>query len=338
MFLKELKNKEYRRKKRLGKSLCVTLLSAVMITTLCGCNKTTPVTENSENPPTVVGENSFPTYTEEVKVVIPGMEEEVKLIYFSDLHIVTDSAEVLETEKENVNGRILWSSAANGVSSAEQWGEWPEILNRSGADYLLFGGDMVDFASDTNIEVMKEGFDRLTIPYLYIRADHDYLPTYLNGISEYDGKDRQAAVCSYKDVESVEYEDFIVVGWNNSTSNLTEEGLAEIQRLAEKNKPMILLTHVPIEPLNDTSLEEASRAIFQDRSLIWGYSERAYYKPNTPTSALLNMIYAEDSPFVEVLAGHLHLTWDGMITEHVHQHVFSNAFNGYYGIVTVQGE
>ena len=50
------------------------------------------------------------------------------------------------------------------------------------------------------------------------------------------------------------------------------------------------------------------------------------------------MIYDPEGPFVEVLAGHLHLTWDGNVTEQVHQHVFSNAFNGYYGIVTVQGE
>jgi len=318
--------------------LTVILIMAVLSAGFCGCSKTEPVSENSENPPEVTTITSFPTYTEEVKVVIPGMENSVKLLYFSDLHIVTDSAEVAEGEKENVNGRILWSSSANGISSAEQWGEWPELLNKSGADTVLFGGDMVDFASETNIEVMKEGFDRLTIPYLYIRADHDYLPTYLDGISEYDGKDRQAAVGSYQDVECIEYPDFIIAGWNNSTSNLTEEGLAEIQKLAEKKKPMILLTHVPIEPLNDTSLEEASRAIFQDRSLIWGYSESAYYKPNTPTSALLNMIYDPEGPFVEVLAGHLHLTWDGNVTEQVHQHVFSNAFNGYYGIVTVQGE
>ena len=315
------------------------LLFCVLLAGMSACKKTPDYpSESPENPTTVVGENTIPAVAEEVKVVIPGMEENVKLVFFSDLHIVTDSMEIPETEKENVNGRILWASNAQGVTAAEQWGQWPEFLNQTGADYILFGGDMVDFASNTNLEVMKEGFDRITIPYLYIRADHDYLPTYLEGVSEYDGKERQATVCSYKDVESVEYPDFIIVGWNNSTSNLTGEGLAEIKRLAEKGKPMILLTHVPVEPLNDPSLEAASRAIFQDRSLIWGYSESAYYKPNAETSELLNMIYAEDSPFVEILSGHLHLTWDGNVTEGVHQHVFSNAFNGYYGVITVSGE
>ena len=51
-----------------------------------------------------------------------------------------------------------------------------------------------------------------------------------------------------------------------------------------------------------------------------------------------DIVYGENTPVAEVLAGHLHLTWDGMITQRVHQHIFPPAFSGYIGLITVDGK
>ena len=52
---------------------------------------------------------------------------------------------------------------------------------------------------------------------------------------------------------------------------------------------------------------------------------------------LLDLIYADDSPFVEILCGHLHFSWQGMVSPHVHQTVFSPAFSRYMGVIRVSG-
>ena len=100
------------------------------------------------------------------------MTDEVKLAYISDLHIVTLGEEIDEVQKETVASRTGWSSY-EGVSAEKQWPGWVDTLNNMNVDYVLFGGDMVDVPSSSNIEVLKTDMGRLNKPYMYIRADHD---------------------------------------------------------------------------------------------------------------------------------------------------------------------
>ncbi len=302
------------------------ILSVFMLLSFSSCSQTA---------------KELPVNIEEVHITIPGMEGEVKLAYLSDLHIVTMSDEIIESYRENVKGRLS-SMSYEGVSAADQLPGWIDTLNASGADYILFGGDMVDFPSRSNIEHLKSGFENLSIPYMYVRADHDISPFYMDGTPAHTCTEYQETISELSDVYIQEFPDFCLVGWNNSTSLLTVPGLEIIREAKDLGKPMILLTHVPIAPKNDDSLAIESEKIFNDRSLIWGFYTGYYYYPNdTPegeaTAELLNMLYSDDSPFVEVLCGHLHFSWDGYISEHVHQHVFSAAFNRYMGMITVSG-
>ena len=323
------------------KLLSLTLTGALFLCSCTGRIQAPPSSPDPNSPEAIAStlpEAPFSTGAEFVKVTIPGMKDTVRLTYFSDLHIVTDSDQVAEADKQTVKDRINWAVNSEGTTAADQWKTWPGFLDKTGADAILFGGDMVDFASESNLNALGLGLSEISTPFLYVRADHDMLPFNLTGVTEADCLSYQNSVNEMSDVCSIEYPDFIIVGWNNSTSNLTEEGKNKIMSLCEKQKPMILLTHVPIEPLEDTSLETASRQVFQNRSLLWGKSGNTYYVPDENTSFLLDLIYRDNSPFKEVLCGHLHFSWDGNITPDVHQHVFSAAFQGYYGIVTVSGE
>ena len=287
-------------------------------------------------------EKKLPVSVEEVHVTIPGMEGEVKLAYLSDLHIVALSDEIAEDQKATVQGRMDYFSH-DGVASKDQLEGWIRILNDSSADYVLFGGDMVDFSSKETTGILKKGLEGLNKPYMYIRADHDTTPSYIDRITLNMGTEYQETIGEMSDVYVEEFPDFCVVGWNNSTSPLSVSGMEMIRAAKDLGKPMILLTHVPIAPRDDNSLCEKSEEAFDGRDLIWGdYAKYSYFPNDSPegeaTAELLNMLYSEDSPFVEVLCGHLHFSWDGYISEHVHQHVFSAAFNRYMGEITVSGE
>ena len=320
------------------------ICSVLLVSALSACSAADPLKPANPSlypsPSPVSGESQpdplFPVQAEPVHITIPGMKGDVKLIYLSDLHIVVLNDEIAPDEKENVAlRRSIFSNQE--ITSDEQWAEWVSLLNGYEADYLLFGADMIDYNSEATVSVLEKGLKELKLPYMYIRADHDTEPYYLKDPSVENSLRRQNRLCENKEVLIKEFPDFLIIGWNNSTSQLTSEGLELIEEALRKEKPAILLTHVPIEPLKDESLSELSRLIFANRSLLWGFGENETV-PNETTSALLEMIYAKDSPFVAVLCGHLHYSWDGKLSDRVQEHVFGPAFYGYYGEITVSGE
>ena len=325
---------------------------------------------------------------EKVHVTIPGMQENKQLLYVSDLHIITESDQISPTELENVRARMAWSSYA-GMTAEDAWPIWVDYLNIIENDGILFGADMVDFGSRSNVECLKKGLDRLESPWLYVRADHDYAPAYLNGIYEPESIGDQIKIDGYKghettqsdgadedgveagrrhhmppqrmdgaygDVMFMEYEEFIVVGWNNSTAQMTPDGLEKMKELFAMGKPIVLLTHVPIQPLSEAegqneqgassdsekeykSLTGASKEVWGERALLWGkQGSECFYQPNETTQEFLQMIYDENTPVVEILCGHLHFSWDGRVTEKIHQHVFGAALDRHAGTVTISGQ
>ena len=147
---------------------------------------------------------------------------------------------------------------------------------------------------------------------------------------------RRQRPCKNEDVMSMAFDGFTLLVWNNSTSDLSDEGLARIRELAAEGKPLVLVTHVPIEPKEDESLAAASGEAFGGRSLIWGYRNAEYW-PEENTRKLLDLLYAEDSPFAAVLCGHLHLSWDGPLSDSVKEHVFSAAFERHMGVIRISG-
>lgn len=284
----------------------------------------------------VIEEFDFPVEMETVHVQIPGMEGERFLLYLSDLHLILESDQIDEKELENVRARMAWSSY-EGMTAADSWKSWVNYLNAMQGDCegVLFGADMIDFASKANVDCLREGLEELKLPWLYVRADHDLAPSYLYGVFEPDSLEYQNTISPYEEVMTMEFPEFLIAGWNNSTAQLSETGLARMKELFALGKPVILLTHVPIKPLQDESLAEKSREIWGGRELIWG--EGCNNAPNETTKEFLNMIYAEDTPVCEILCGHLHFTWDGQVTEKVHQHVFGPAFERKLGVIWISG-
>ena len=133
----------------------------------------------------------------------------------------------------------------------------------------------------------------------------------------------------------MEYDDICVLGIDNSTSQLPAEALEKIKEVFAIGKPIILVTHVPIDSKLDSSLAEQSKVVWQDRALLWG--DGCTYEPDENTREFLDMVYATDSPVKLVLSGHLHFSWDGYITENTREHVFNPAYSNSIGIVKIHG-
>ena len=245
---------------------------------------------------------------ESSEVIVPGLEEEYHFLYLADLHIITENDEISPSELNMVQSRKRWSSVSEDITAAEYWSGLPGILDSCNADAVLLGGDMIDFCSTSNAECLKEGLEQLRTPYLYVRADHDSMPYY----------------CEQLTTETC-----------NNTGQISRAGLEQIRKIFINGKPVILLAHVPYDSTLDTSLQEASKAVWQGRALIWG--EEAYYHPDDNTMELMELIYAADSPVREIVCGHLHFSWEGYVTEKIYERVFSPAFEKKIGVITVKG-
>lgn len=206
--------------------------------------------------------------TEEVEVVIPGLTEEYHFLFLADLHIITENNEISPSELENIQSRLLWSSVSDGTTAAEYWGMLPDILDSCSADAVLFGGDMIDFCSSSNVACLKQGLDRIITPYLYVRADHDLKPYWCQGITEEQCQSLHNEIDTNPQVWCMKLPELCVAGINNSTEQISENALQQMKEIFSKGKPVILLTHVPFQSLVDDSLQEASKEVWQDRALV----------------------------------------------------------------------
>ena len=269
---------------------------------------------------------------ERVTIDIDEVTEEYTFLFFSDLHVVNQSEEVVE--KETVDGRISMYTGWNGLTSTENWKLITEALGECDADGVLLGGDMVDFASAKNLTQLNEGLQKLKTPFMYVRADHDTEAFYCDEKTKWQTEELHSDIDGNEEIFLWEYDEFCVVGVNFSTSQLSESAVDSFEQIYELGKPIILMIHVPVNSLVDDSLAMESKKVWTDRNLTWGVD--CHYYPDNNTSRFLELIYEEDSLVKEILGGHLHFEWDGKVTDTVYQHVFKPACEGYYGIVTVK--
>lgn len=271
--------------------------------------------------------------TEEINIHISDLDKEYTFLWLSDLHIITKNDEIAAEDSETVAERRKSFMNSAGMYSDEFWLQLSGSLDDWGADALLFGGDMIDHAANANIACLKEGLDNLDTPYIYVRADHDYAPYYCAIQDESAVAALHAEIDGYEEISLIEFDDLCLVGINDSTRQISAAALQKMKDVCAKGKPIILITHVPLSSLCDTSLEKESKAAWADRALVWG--KNCTYSPDETTQEFLNLVYSEDSPVKEVLAGHLHFSWDGQLTENTREHVFAPAYSGTIGIVKV---
>lgn len=312
------------------------------------CNETEEDTQPSQKSEVVVPDYPKPEYaftTDEVTIAIKGLSRERTIAWVSDLHLVSDHkaggalgnvhTEYLDAIDRRYEGLAVTS---DGVHAEDLWPEIIKYLNYYKFDGVIFGGDIMDYCSNSNVAIIKEGLDNLRIPYIYIRADHDY-GAYYGGVFFTETQARQLHQTIDGDEISYKFwddEDFLVLGIDNSTKDIPDYYLDIVTDVYSRGKPVIMATHVPYESKVDTTLEELS---MQVRNTIYYWSDASdQYKPNDVTRKYLDMVYDASAMVSQVLAGHLHASWDGMISEQISQHIFAPAFSGSIGIIHIVPE
>lgn len=281
--------------------------------------------------------------TDEIVVEIEGLEKEYTIAFVNDLHLITDheSGDVIEDHMATVRERYETLSVTDeGIHSEELWPEVIKYLNYNDFDAVIFAGDMLDYCSNSNIIALKSGLDELKYPddkIMYIRSDHDYGGWYGgSGFTDSDGFALQRLVLDADATEKIiEFDEFMIVGINQSYRNISEHAHEVIDTNLDQGKPVLIATHVPFYSEVDDSLESLSMEV---RNKIYYWSKDGVnYVPDEETQELIDRIYAEDSNVVQIVAAHMHASWDGYVTDRLKEHIFAPTFQGNIGIIHVTG-
>ena len=296
-------------------------LFIVILLMLCGCEKTGEELLKQDG------------YTlEEVNIDIAEVTRPYKLVFVNDLHMQINNDEIASDEKDFMSARVKEFSY-DGSSTYEKWQTLPDSLEKLNADLYVFGGDILDFCSKENMSELEKGLGRLNKPVLYVRSDHDVEPYWLESMSATECMVRQSEIAKFDDIITFDFGEFIVLGINLSQNNISDDALARIKEVFSDNRPIVIVTHIPIDQKDEDELAFFSESVRDGRRLYWGYG--AEKEPNSNTREFIDMIYADDTPVKAVLGAHIHASWEGNITENVIEHIFGPCFMKNIGIVSI---
>ena len=273
------------------------------------------------------------------EVDIRGFDGEFKIYFLADsLMSLCDDRDPDVLEKAASRKEMFMH---DGMDATETFDSIMKDASSRKEDILILGGDIIDSAMYESIDYLTKELKKPGVPYIYYMGNHDfeYGTEYFSekAYSEYLPRlDELHGDASY---QVKEYDDLILFAADDENSQISAEALSAYREIAEKGKPVILLLHVPIEPLtDDTSL--------LDKCIeVWGPSDAGKSRvtmgvngcyPNETTAQFLDLVLAEDSPVELVLAGHVHFYHRDMLNDHTLQLITGAAFEGESMYITVR--
>ncbi len=252
--------------------------------------------------------NTYPVTAENIieeNLIVPELEGEYELLYLTDMHIVLQTPE--DSEEQVALGEERFPMFVNGagVPSVEQFSGWITYAKEKEPDAVLFGGDMIDYPSSANLEVIQANLTKLQIPFLYTPGNHDW--TYPWEYMTEKAKTEylpllEPMMQNNTVIQTLEIGELLIVAVDNSVGQVNAEALAEYEQILAKGKPTIVVVHVPF--ITQSVLTKA-REVWSSPVVIGAGNYGGIY-PDEASTKFMELTTAKESPVIAVLAGHVH--------------------------------
>lgn len=272
-------------------------------------------------------EENYTFHIVEKNISVPSVKGSYTFLYLTDSHIIKLSGK----EDTQVTDNALPRQAAFidnvGNCSYEKFPEWISYANEVEVDMVLLGGDIIDFPSEENLACLTQNLSSLNMPYVYTMGNHDWTypweymtpkgrETYRPLFNSFTNNSPAAVI--------TEYEELVVLSVDNSSNQIEPAALAKVDEVFSLGKPVILIMHVPF----------STTTLLQNASKVWGSpvsidiaNEGGIY-PNADTLAFEEKVFAENSPVVCILAGHVHFADEALLSGNIPQIVGDAAYKG----------
>lgn len=271
-------------------------------------------------------------------IVIPGLTKEYRFVHITDAHMTAFSdIDINSWEASryyyNVNRRYMFT--ADGIYAEDRFPLCIDYANEIEADGIFLTGDIIDFPSEKNISLLYENVKRFKGKSIYCFGNHDwnYSDDYMTDNSAVTNRPLFNDITNGDTYFSyIEYDGFIVASIDNSSNTVSQETVDKFLALYEKNKPIIVILHVPFHV--DT--------LEADVCKIWG-SNLAMGPGGVGSDCeavlqLYNAVcVAEDTPVVAVFAGHVHINHEDVFPNGVPQYITATGYTGDCRKILIKG-
>lgn len=275
--------------------------------------------------------------------VIPGLKKEYSIFYLADSHISLCDERDPDVKEKAVKRQAAFVDE-HGTEASVTFEKLIKASNMLESDMLILGGDILDSAMYASVDSVRETLTISEAPYLYNVGNHDFeygseyfsekaWSTYLPRLEEMrSGSDRYMDEWERRTGQGhqvMEYEDLIILSVDDKNNQLDENCADQLEYLSGKGKPVIVVTHVPFEPLTgDTSLLQKTIDVWkadgegESRVLIG----ETGVELNADTMRFRDLMLAQDSPVKLVLGGHIHFYHKDSLNDKVTQIVTGAAY------------
>ncbi len=279
-------------------------------------------------------------------IQVEGLKNEYTFLHVTDLHA---SAFSTADTKNMTQARINLITArrnafkAGSFFSEERMPYMFSYADKINADLLLLTGDILDFPSQKNVQLLRDNLDAIKTPSMYILGNHDWC----YGDDDYFSANAiQTQIPLFNNMSAgepaddpyfhyVEYEDLLVVAVDNSQDMITKTTVDKFMALYEKNKPIILILHVPMHV--DTLVDDCVKVWSKDLGM--GGTGVSAWHPENDVERFYNAVCLdENTPVVAVVAGHVHFNHEDVFPNGVPQYITTTAYTGDCRVITVKGK
>lgn len=274
----------------------------------------------------IINEDSVIAWDEKY-LIIPELQNEYEVWFFADSHIIIPDETAPKEVQNYAAERSPVFENEMSIDSAEIFTQFISQANEEQPDLILFGGDILDFPSDSNIGFLKEELGRLKAPYLFVMGNHDwtYPWEYMTpeGVEKYRPLlEEITGMDSY--VGMVEWEDIVFLAIDNSSNQVAQEAVGGIEQAYATGKPIVLVQHVPFssEALIARAKEDWANPV------TLGMQVHGGIPVNAVSDALYKKVLDDESQIRLVLAGHVHFPYEEQISEGTTEIITDAAFRG----------
>lgn len=177
------------------------------------------------------------------------------------------------------------------------------------ADAVITAGDLMEYVNDANIRFIESQLKKLTSPFIAVCGNHEKLDDIPEGY----------IISTIKNsVQITDLGDMFVFAINNSQRTITCEQIEKFLSLLNKDKPILIVMHVPIMTNDNKELLTECGEYFQ---LNYDGADKNNFK-------FIEMIKNNAEKIIAVFAGHLHFKNTSQITSGVTQYVSSQGITG----------
>lgn len=269
---------------------------------------------------------------------IPGITGKYTIMHVSDVHVVA-TYEDEDPKAVDATVRRIPFFFSSEQESIDRWFGFIEESKQIKADCMVLTGDIIDFPSQENMDVLDKGLSQLECPYVYCLGNHDWSFDY-DYHTENAVKNQRPKFEKYSGPDSeysiLDMGEFAIIAVDDSLDQVSPTVVEGVKKAFSMDKPIIIAMHIPI-----CASKYPENTLHADTSAYWGRDiciGDSGITPDSTTQEFIDMISDENSPVVAILAGHIHFVHKDKINSKVNQYVCCHCTQGQYTLLTVTGE